>query len=228
MPTYASMTETQRTQHELEVKITKLYSTLVVDDARGTPNPAQLLLLRNDHAKYLYGGLRQLNPGYVCLDASRPWILFWVLHSLALLDAPYPDFFEPEDAVAFLSLCQHPDGGYGGGPHQLPHLATTYAAVSALVTLGTEEALASINRPGILDFLRRMSVGQEKGGGFYIHQGARTPTTHARSNSMHSHEDRACTFSAHACSRPQPNTLLPANPHVFQLSAGEQRGPLPA
>ena len=42
--------------------------------------------------------------------------------------------------------CQSPDGGFGGGPGHLPHLAATYAAVNALVTLGTEEAYNIINR----------------------------------------------------------------------------------
>lgn len=37
---------------------------------------------------------------------------------------------------------QHPDGGFGGGPYQLAHLAPTYAAVGALVTLGGADALA--------------------------------------------------------------------------------------
>ena len=37
---------------------------------------------------------------------------------------------------------QHPEGGFGGGPYQLAHLAPTYAAVSALVTLGGTEALS--------------------------------------------------------------------------------------
>lgn len=36
---------------------------------------------------------------------------------------------------------QHPGGGFGGGPYQLAHLAPTYAAVAALVTLGGEAAL---------------------------------------------------------------------------------------
>ena len=48
--------------------------------------------------------------------------------------------------VAFLNSCQHPEGGYGGGPGQLAHLAPTYAAVSALLTLGGEDALGSIDR----------------------------------------------------------------------------------
>lgn len=26
-----------------------------------------------------------------CLDASRPWLCYWILHSLELLDEPIPD-----------------------------------------------------------------------------------------------------------------------------------------
>jgi protein farnesyltransferase subunit beta len=52
----------------------------------------------------------------------------------------------PLQVVALLNSCQHPEGGYGGGPGQMAHLAPTYAAVSALLTLGGEEALGSINR----------------------------------------------------------------------------------
>lgn len=46
----------------------------------------------------------------------------------------------------FLELCQSPDGGFGGGPGQYPHLAPTYAAVNALCIIGTEEAYDVINR----------------------------------------------------------------------------------
>lgn len=46
----------------------------------------------------------------------------------------------------FLELCQSPDGGFGGGPGQYPHLAPTYAAVNALCIIGTEEAYNVINR----------------------------------------------------------------------------------
>lgn len=46
----------------------------------------------------------------------------------------------------FIEKCQSPDGGFGGGPGQLPHLASTYAAVSSLCIIGTEEAYSIINR----------------------------------------------------------------------------------
>lgn len=75
---------------------------------------------------------------------------------------------ELEDRVVdFLSRCQDKDGGYAGGPGQLPHLATTYAAVNALTTLGTERALSSINREGMYKFLLQM---KEPSGGFRMHE----------------------------------------------------------
>lgn len=54
----------------------------------------------------------------------------------------------PPSVCQFLSRCQSPQGGFGGGPGQDPHLAPTYAAVNALCIIGTEEAFGVINRYG--------------------------------------------------------------------------------
>ena len=54
--------------------------------------------------------------------------------------------FHDDRIISTLDHCQHPEGGFGGGPLQMPHLATTYAAVSALVECGIEEAYQIINR----------------------------------------------------------------------------------
>ena len=80
------------------------------------------------------------------LDASQPWLCYWILHSMNLLDIK----LSPEEVTEtslFLSQCQHEsDGGFGGGPQQLPHLAATYAAVNAFICLESPQALASINK----------------------------------------------------------------------------------
>lgn len=94
---------------------------------------------------FLTRGLMVLGPSYQVLDANRPWICYWLLHSIALLGQSVDPELE-DGIVDFLKRCQDKNGGYGGGPGQLPHLATTYAAVNALMTLGTEDALSSINR----------------------------------------------------------------------------------
>ena len=108
------------------------------------------VLHRAKTAGFVRRGLAELSQGYECLDASRPWLVYWLLHSLELLEETITEE-EKDDIVAFLSLCQvnsqsktlnHPPcmqdpcGGFAGGPGQLAHLAPTYAAVNALCILG--------------------------------------------------------------------------------------------
>lgn len=75
------------------------------------------------------------------------------------------------DVINFLRSCQAATGGFGGGPTQLPHLAPTYAATAALVTLGGVEALDIVNRAAMLDFISRLAMPPEQGGGFRVCQG---------------------------------------------------------
>ena len=80
-----------------------------------------------------------------CLDCSRPWLCYWILHSLQILGERLKDE-DYSHLVNFLAKCQSTDGGFGGGPLQLPHLASTYAAVNALCIIGTKEAHEVIDR----------------------------------------------------------------------------------
>ncbi|XP_025151134.3 protein farnesyltransferase subunit beta isoform X3 [Bubalus bubalis] len=102
-----------------------------------------------------------------CLDASRPWLCYWILHSLELLDEPIPQMVAT-DVCQFLELCQSPEGGFGGGPGQYPHLAPTYAAVNALCIIGTEEAYDVINREKLLQYLYSL---KQPDGSFLMHDG---------------------------------------------------------
>lgn len=78
------------------------------------------------------------------------------------------------DAASFLALCQSRKGGFGGSSGQPPHLAPTYAAVAAAVTLG-REALEVINRPAMAEFLQGCCVDPEAGGGFEVCSGTPHP-----------------------------------------------------
>ena len=50
---------------------------------------------REAHVRYLLKGLGTLSKGFTSLDASKPWICYWILHSLDLLDAlPTEDVLE--------------------------------------------------------------------------------------------------------------------------------------
>ncbi|PIA40511.1 hypothetical protein AQUCO_02500312v1 [Aquilegia coerulea] len=156
-------TVTQHEQWMVESKVSEIYQLFT-----SLPHHAQALMLelqRDQHMEYLTKGLNQLGPSFGVLDANRPWLCYWILHSIALLGECI-DCEREDDAVDFLSRCQDQDGGYGGGPGQLPHLATTYAAVNSLITLGGEKALSSINRDKLRGFLLRM---KDPSGGFRMH-----------------------------------------------------------
>ncbi|KAK9113768.1 hypothetical protein Syun_020565 [Stephania yunnanensis] len=158
-----SPTVTQRDQLMVEMKVAEIYHLFA-----SLPHHAQTLMLelqRDNHVEYLTKGLKQLGPNYAVLDANRPWLCYWILHSIALL-GDFIDCNLENDAVDFLNRCQDANGGYAGGPAQLPHLATTYAAVNSLITLGGEKALSSINREKMHGFLLRM---KDPSGGFRMH-----------------------------------------------------------
>ena len=117
---------------------------------------------------FLKRGLQELSEGYECLDASRPWLVYWIVHSLELLGEMDNISDEDKDAIVnFLGNCQDPDGGYAGGPGQLAHLAPTYAAVNALTIIGTEAAYNLTNREKLVQWLDRL---RNEDGSFMMHE----------------------------------------------------------
>uniref|UniRef100_A0A9L0KC86 Protein farnesyltransferase subunit beta n=1 Tax=Equus asinus TaxID=9793 RepID=A0A9L0KC86_EQUAS len=155
-------TVTSIEQAKVEEKIQEVFSSYKFNHLI-----PRLILQREKHFHYLKRGLRQLTDAYECLDASRPWLCYWILHSLELLDEPIPQMVAT-DVCQFLELCQSPDGGFGGGPGQYPHLAPTYAAVNALCIIGTEEAYDVINREKLLEYLYSL---KQPDGSFLMHVG---------------------------------------------------------
>ena len=165
-------TDTSRAQMDLERNVRALYASLVAEHGDDHVESA-LVLHREKHAAYLRNSLRTLSASFVVLDASRAWLCYWIVHALALLgESLEPD--DAEDVVVFLGKCQHPEqGGFGGGPGQLPHLAPTYAAVCCLATLGGPNAWDVVHRPALLRFLTSC---KDPNGGFRMHAGGETDT----------------------------------------------------
>ncbi|KAI8824838.1 farnesyltransferase, CAAX box, beta [Fimicolochytrium jonesii] len=123
-------------------------------------------LLRPQHKSYLLASLPSLPRWFVSLDASKPWIVYWLLHSLSLLGVEIPEEVGRR-AVRVLKGCWS-DGGFGGGVGQIPHVATTYAGVNALAIVGTEEAYDLVDRQALLAFLLRL---KHKDGSYTMHEG---------------------------------------------------------
>ena len=65
-----------------------------------------------------------------------------------------------------MNRCQNPTGGFGGGPGQISHLATTYAAVNALCTLNSEKALKIIKVEELLKWMKGLKM---ENGAFRMH-----------------------------------------------------------
>jgi protein farnesyltransferase subunit beta len=118
------------------------------------------------HAAYLLGGLMGHQGCHYSLESSQPWLVYWCLHGLDVLDRL--DMISDELAVSivhFLRKCAHPEGGFGGGPGQQAHTAPTYAAVLSLAILSSHsgcssEAITLLRdvRKGVLEFHLRCKV----------------------------------------------------------------------
>jgi protein farnesyltransferase subunit beta len=169
-------TETSTEQWELELTARSIYSRAV---SAGLADPADAaspgdwetsvaVLQREEHVAYLLKSLRRLSAGFVVLDASRCWLCYWIVHSLTLLGEALPADLA-DDVIEFLALCQCADGGFGGGPGQMAHLAPTYAAVCCLADIATDAAAKVVDRNTMRDFLRRCK--DERRGGFRMHDG---------------------------------------------------------
>ena len=81
-------TATTREQAALELRVRHSYTQFAALPAN--EGQEHLALRRQAHARYAADGLARLPAGFVSLDASRPWIVFWIVHTLALLEHPLP------------------------------------------------------------------------------------------------------------------------------------------
>jgi protein farnesyltransferase subunit beta len=130
----------------------------------------RLLLERAEHSSFLVEHLRGLPSGYTMLDASRPWLLYWILHSLALLNIKVDPKTRRRTVDTLFRCSPTPSAptGFGGGPQQMPHLAPTYASVMALAYVGDAEDWAKIDRAGLLQWLLSL---KQPDGSFIMHKG---------------------------------------------------------
>lgn len=109
----------------------------------------EVRLNKNSHLHYLLYFLlsnRKLPTNFSQLEASNPWILYWLINSLKVIkfssdDVDLPMSIEQLNSLltkeVFLKLnkFQRNDfkGVFAGGYSQLPHLATNYSSVLALL-----------------------------------------------------------------------------------------------
>ncbi|KAL7069903.1 hypothetical protein ACQ4LE_010865 [Meloidogyne hapla] len=122
-------------------------------------------LNRQQHINYILELLNNLPGSYSELSSSRAWLCFWGIHSLRLLGEHLKEELANK-IVSFLNLCKSSSGGYAGAPGHYPHIVTTYAAVMTLIEIGTDEALNSIERDKLREFIKSM---KQSNGSFCVH-----------------------------------------------------------
>ncbi|KAI9765596.1 MAG: CAAX farnesyltransferase (FTase) subunit beta [Geoglossum simile] len=118
------------------------------------------------HIAFLHGNLGELSSKFVTADASRPWMIYWSLTGLHLLGEDVSSY--RERVVSTLTPMRNRDGGFGGGPGQLSHLAATYPAILSLVMVGGDEALGIIDRKMLWKWLANL---KQRDGGFKLFVG---------------------------------------------------------
>ena len=152
----------------------------------GLVDGLDVCLLYKNHAQYLMTALdvtKPLKSSFASLDASRPWMLYWTLHALDVMNQLPQDDDEDEERVLCacvdtLKACYTHNQGFGGGPGQMAHMAPTYAAVMVLAIIGsTTTTSTSIASQQALEFLNEIRLPllewflslKNPTGGFRIH-----------------------------------------------------------
>mmetsp|Transcript_5893 Transcript_5893/g.6125 ORF Transcript_5893/g.6125 Transcript_5893/m.6125 type:complete len:446 (+) Transcript_5893:1476-2813(+) len=166
-------THTSREQISTEKQCSS-YLSSILDYSKSTLNDMQKIgllnndlqfkLLREKHVNFLLSNISKLPQQFVSLDASRPWMIYWITHGLALLGNDAQVFHER--IIDTLSHFQNPSGGFGGGPNQLTHGAPNFASILTLCEIGTNESLGMIDRVAMYNHL--LSI-RSPGGGFTMH-----------------------------------------------------------
>jgi protein farnesyltransferase subunit beta len=119
------------------------------------------------HINFLKKALSGLSSGYISMEASRMWLLFWSLHGISILDSNQAAPFA-SGVVEYLMASQNQSGGFGGAPGHLSHSATTYAGIMAAVTTSNFRAIQVIDATNLLSFYLSM---KQSNGSFSVHKG---------------------------------------------------------
>ncbi|KAI7899408.1 terpenoid cyclases/protein prenyltransferase alpha-alpha toroid [Cokeromyces recurvatus] len=159
-------TDTSIEQKRTEDSVLEKFVPYAPNNIRKLPLES-IELDRKKHIAFLKRGLAGLGRWGAALDASKPWVAYWILHSLELLEYEL-DVSIISRTIETCKSWQLPTGGFGGGGDQLAHLATTYAAINSLAIIGTKEAYEVINRETLYRFLMSM---KQPDGSFTMHKG---------------------------------------------------------
>lgn len=127
------------------------------------PHSFRVELDRELHLKYLRKGFDSGFPSaYISLDASRPWLVYWALHSFDLLGFELDEALIGRTLETLKTFQVEGEGGFCGGDSEWSglsgHLAPTYASILALAILASPPAYSLICTPTLHAFLHRLKT----------------------------------------------------------------------
>ncbi|GAV51776.1 hypothetical protein ZYGR_0AF02470 [Zygosaccharomyces rouxii] len=149
---------------EMETETTEARDKLI-HQCRSLLEGDELKILDKEfHKRYLDAPFsHQLPPGMVALDASAPWLLYWVANGLRVMNQSWLETGIQRRIQEKVFRINPRGGPFGGGVGQLPHLAGTYAITNALAICDNVDGCwDKINRSSIYDWL--LSLKREDGG----------------------------------------------------------------
>ncbi|KAL6944559.1 hypothetical protein ACO0RG_001296 [Hanseniaspora osmophila] len=152
-------TETTESKEETLTDILDCYNSNFLHDF----NPQH-------HIPYLDFFLQHtLPPQMLALDASQPWMVYWLVNSLYIMQngnigdelrSRIKDKFIVQSSVSPFSALPRPAsfGPFAGGIMQYPHLASNYAAILSLVLCEDEEVLSKIDKDYVYEWLMSLKL----------------------------------------------------------------------
>lgn len=157
-------TDTTEAKNEVLESITKLLEGLCLKEEVSTVDQLKLNLNKEFHKLYLDMAFSSdLPPQMTALDASQPWMLYWIANSLQVLNSNWLSEANKRLIVDKLFHISPEHGPFSGGVGQYPHLAGTYAAINALSLCdNVDNCWNLINRDAIYQWL--LSLKQPDGG----------------------------------------------------------------
>ena len=155
-------------QRGIQEKVEKLYKLLNFDI--NTKKYSNFVILdKEGHSNFCEGNLFKLPRGVSSLSSGQPWLMYWLLHALNILDFEFSEELKSQ-VIVFIAECKSKiTGAFAGGPYQLSHLAPTYASLCTLISINSPSGYEIIDRKGIYNFMLSMKR-KDLLGAFKMHE----------------------------------------------------------
>ncbi|CDO95659.1 unnamed protein product [Kluyveromyces dobzhanskii CBS 2104] len=117
--------------------------------------PEKLNHLQKDFHKIFleYWLNNPLPSGFKSLDASQPWLFYWIGNAFKTLNPNWLNTDQQNRIIDKLWYISPEGGPFSGGKHQLPHLAANYASINSIALCHDINNSIELNKNAIYGWL---------------------------------------------------------------------------